>query len=380
MGWQLLSGLRRFRAYLRFMAHSEVPPPLVVYSEGPAYWPHLGPVVQALLDSHAVPVVYVSSSPEDPGLHLRHERLRTLEVGDGAVRTLFFHGLKAQIVLMTMPDLDQFHLKRSRGVGQYVYLHHALVSLHMVYRAHAFDAYDVMFCAGPHHAVEMAAIARQHGIQPPRLVAHGYGRLDALLGAAQRQPPPREDGARTVLVAPSWGPEGLLERHAEPLLAALANSAWRVIVRPHPQTVRLSPEAVQVVRKWCRQAGNIQLDEAFSGQQSLLDAHVMVSDWSGAAFDFALGLGRPVLFVDVPRKVNNPAYPALGIEPVEVTARPTLGQVISPDQLAGLPGHLDALLTRPAEDFSDALATLAHHPGHSAAVAARWLADALQVP
>ena len=32
----------------------------------------------------------------------------------------------------------------------------------------------------------------------------------------------------------------------------------------------------------------------------------MVSDWSGVAMEFAFGLERPVLFIDVPRKTNNP--------------------------------------------------------------------------
>ena len=62
----------------------------------------------------------------------------------------------------------------------------------------------------------------------------------------------------------------------------------------------------------------------------------MVSDWSGAALEYAFGLERPVLFVDVARKVNNPDYEALGIEPFEVGIRERIGRVVAPDDLAAI--------------------------------------------
>mgnify|MGYP003326545469 CR=1 FL=1 len=45
-----------------------------------------------------------------------------------------------------------------------------------------------------------------------------------------------------------------------------------------------------------------------STQESLHRSDLMISDWSGAALDYALGLNKPVLFIDVPRKVNNLDY------------------------------------------------------------------------
>ena len=32
----------------------------------------------------------------------------------------------------------------------------------------------------------------------------------------------------------------------------------------------------------------------------------MVSDWSGAALEYSFGLKKPVIFLDLPKKVNNP--------------------------------------------------------------------------
>ena len=62
----------------------------------------------------------------------------------------------------------------------------------------------------------------------------------------------------------------------------------------------------------------------------------MVSDWSGAALDYAFGLGKPVIFIDTPRKVNNSEYAAIDIEPFESSIRKLVGEIIAEDRLADL--------------------------------------------
>jgi hypothetical protein len=59
-----------------------------------------------------------------------------------------------------------------------------------------------------------------------------------------------------------------------------------------------------------------------------------VSDWSGAALEYAFGTERPVLFVDLPRKVYNPEYEKLGIQPLEVRIRDHIGARMAPEQVA----------------------------------------------
>ena len=54
----------------------------------------------------------------------------------------------------------------------------------------------------------------------------------------------------------------------------------------------------------------------------------MISSWSGAALEYSFGLERPVLFVDVPRKVNNPDYEKIDIVPLEDQIRELNGTVL----------------------------------------------------
>lgn len=374
-------GWRNLQAYLRFQ---DLPLPqrrVVIYSEGAASWPHLGPVLQAALSRIDGHIAYVSSSADDPGVALAHPKLSTHVIGDGHVRTLFFSSLQADLLLTTMPDLNTFHIKRSARTPHYAYLHHSLVSSHMAYREAAFDHFDTILCAGPHHEAEIRAIEVLHQQPAKRLVLHGYGRLDTILAASHDDL--RMPDHPVVLVAPSWGPQGLIEAHADELLRSLAHTSWEVIVRPHPQTLRLAPQAMACVRQWCERSPNLQLETSVTGHDSLRRASVMISDWSGAAFDYALGLERPVLFIDVPRKVNNAHYRQLLMEPIEVFGREHLGQVVSAGQLAELPTYLRRMLADQAS-HSDRIRAFRErwvfNVGRSAEAAADWLVQLTRRP
>ena len=57
----------------------------------------------------------------------------------------------------------------------------------------------------------------------------------------------------------------------------------------------------------------------------------MISDWSGAALDYAFGLNKPVVFIDVPKKINNLDYQEIGLDCFEEVIRDNIGVVFKPD-------------------------------------------------
>jgi YidC/Oxa1 family membrane protein insertase len=83
-------------------------------------------------------------------------------------------------------------------------------------------------------------------------------------------------------------------------------------------------------------------------RDSLLDAHLMVTDWSGAGQDFGLGLEKPVLFVDVPPKTRNDTWQELGLEPFESSVRDEIGAILPPDRLFEAPDRIRQLVRDPA--------------------------------
>jgi hypothetical protein len=343
------AAFRHLASIWRFQSLSAQDGSIAFYSEGPAYWVHLQPMIESLVEEHDATVCYLSSHPDDPGLHTGNPRIKPFCIGDGMLRTSFFKTLKADVMVMTMPDLGRLGVKRSVYPVHYVYVFHSLVSTHMAYRNGAFDNFNSVFCAGPHHRAEILRMEELYRQPGKKLVEHGYGRLDSILHSANTEKiPPSVKDPKRILYAPSWGGFGCpepLQTYGEAITERLLEVGYHVTVRPHPMSRKKSGKFLDSFESKFSHHPMFTYEENVASQDSLHRSHLMISDWSGAAFDFAYGLERPVLFLDVPRKINNPEYEDLGLAPIEVTARHEIGKVLAPariDEVVAAAGQLIA--------------------------------------
>jgi YidC/Oxa1 family membrane protein insertase len=356
---------------------------LVFYSEGPGDWPHIGPVVETLLADHDVDVAYLSSDPADPGLALDHPRLRGFMIGDGTARTILFSRIDCDHFVMTLPDLDQLWLKRSAHPVHYVYLFHSMNSTHAAYRKAAFDAFDTVLCVGPHHVAEIRAAEERYGLPAKELVEHGSVKLDTVLSEIAHRPSlaPGADGALQVLVAPSWGDCSLIERPVGPeLVDVLLAAGYRTVLRLHPMTVRRLPKLVDEIRRRFAGHPGFVLEEDMSAVDSWLRSDAMVSDWSGAALEYAFALQRPVVYVDTPQKTVNGNWRDIDLRPFEDAVREEIGRVVSEPEIAAVPAAIAAALSDPDGTRERALRVRERsvwNVGTSARVAAGYLASLL---
>ena len=291
-------------------------------------------------------VCYITSSASDPILQDENIQIESFYIGLGSARTVLFLSLQAGLMAMTMPELGNFHIKRSKYPVHYVYVHHSLVSTHMIYRPRSFDNFDSILCVGPHHVAEIRETESTYGLKSKELVEAGYGLLDSIIntGSAGVRP---EDGppsqSKRVLIAPSWGPDALLESCGRELVEELLGAGHYVTVRPHPMTTRDNPKLLGELRNLFEANPHFAMDLALASQGTVAASDIMISDWSGAALEYAFGLERPVLYIDVPRKVNNPEYQRIDCMPIEVGLRSEIGAVVAPDRLQETPYRVDGI-------------------------------------
>jgi hypothetical protein len=339
--------LRGWRELRRFQKLDPAQRNLVFYSESRQDWHHFAPVLQRLTQEHGRTVCYVSSDASDFAFAESNPRLLCFHVPEGALRMLFFQTVRADVFVLTMLDLGNFELKRSVHPVHYVYLFHSIGSTHMVDHASSYDHYDTILCSGPHHVREIRRREELAGLAPKRLLPHGSHRVEALMTErARRGPPVRQvAGEPTVLVAPTWGERTLLAECGERLLETLLGAGMRVILRPHHQTVKLAPALVQRLRERFGSHARFEYVDWMGESESLYRSEVLVCDWSHTAIEYALGLEKPVLFIDVPPRVRNPRYQELGIEPVEMSIRSRVGAVLSPAHVERAPCVIGRLLS-----------------------------------
>jgi len=334
--WQDWSSYRRFQ---------KLPPRdrnIVFYSETHQDWHHFQPLIDFLVGPLGRTVCHVTSEPSVP-LPSGPPGLRAFRVGGGVLCTWLFQTLRADVMVLTMLDLGNFHLKRSLHPVHYVYVFHSMGSTHMVDHENSYDHYDSLLCAGPHHIEEIRRREQMKGLAPKHLVPRGYPRLERLVELAAAQPP-RPAGPTTVLLAPTWGEQSTLPVCGEPLIAALLSGGIHVILRPHYQTARLAAPLVERLVHRFGSDPRFRYVDRMEESDSLFQSDLLISDWSAMAIEYALGLGKPVLFVDVPPRVRNRRYGELGLEPMEMRIRRELGRILPLDQVAEAPRYVAALL------------------------------------
>jgi hypothetical protein len=334
-----------------------------------------------LTGAHGLSILYVTSDACDPVLGEPPRGVTPFCIGCGGARTIFFQSVAARVIVMTLPDLNTFHLKRSVYPAHYVYVFHAISSTHVVYRKGAFDAYDTILCVGPHHVEEIRQTEQAYHLVPKRLVEHGYGRLDAIAVRARDLPPFVASASRRkrLVVAPSWGECSLLQQsYGADVLRMLLDAGHDVTLRLHPMTVRHHRCMVDDLRDGFGARPGFTLELDMRAQESLQRADLMISDWSGAATEFAFALERPVLYMDTPPKINNPEHGKIDCLPLEDGIRREIGEVVSPRDLSQLLPAIERLSAQGGEwaaRIRQARERCIFNPGRSGAVGAQTIAD-----
>ena len=319
---------------------------IIFYLENEYDFIFFKPIVEKLTQEYDIKICYVTSSKTDPMLTSNDKNILPFYIGDGIARSSFFVNLKATIVVMTMPDLETFHIKRSKIYPvHYVYIFHSLCSTHYIYRKTAFDNFDTIFCTGNYQIIEIQEREKKSNLAKKKLVKHGYGKLDILINEVQSTNVRNNaSNNKVVLIAPTWGPNGLIETKGQEIVHILLDSGFNVILRPHPMTIKKSNNIIQKIEKEFKDNLNFKLETDIRNTESLFLCDCMISDWSGVAIEYAFVFEKPIFYIDTPQKINNPEHHQIGLVPLEEKIRLQIGEVLSLSQLSLMPSKINQLL------------------------------------
>ena len=301
---------------------------VIFYAENAYYFQYFHHLLQSIEDK-GLKICYLTSDKNDPLL----QQEKSFEVVYIRSTLAFvFQRLQASVVEMTMPDLGNFQFRRSRGVGKYVYVFHALVSTHQQYRPRAFDHYDAILCAGPHHETELREAEAIFNLPPRELIAYGYPLLNEL-----EKLPAVSNARKEVLLAPSWYDHGIFQTCLHRILEQMSATDYTLRVRPHSEFIKRNRASFKQLQKTIGRFPHFHMDLEPILWNSLSRADHLITDRSGIAFEFAFMKNSPVLFIDTPLKMQNPGYTQFSNQPVENQFRDALGVCISPKNLEKLP-------------------------------------------
>lgn len=350
---------KRERAdYKRFF--SVVNKHLVFYSESNGFYKYYKGFIEYLLAHTNLTIHYITSDPNDQIFELEktQPKIRGYYIGENKLITLMMK-MDADVVVMTMPDLENYHIKRSyvRNDIEYINVSHGMGSNNLTLRKGALDHFDAVFCAGVHQKTEILQQEKAYQLPEKTCVEVGYPLIDEM----------RKNYAKTehkvnlrkkILIAPSWQKDNIIDSCLEQLLDSLKDTDYEIIVRPHPQEVRLKKEYMDSLKAKYEPAG-VEIQTDFTSNNPVMEADLLITDWSDISWEYAFTTLRPVMYINTPMKVMNPEWQKIDYPPLNISLRDQLGKSLDVDQLDKAAETAEYLLTN-TDVYHERINELAH--------------------
>ena len=317
---------------------------LVFYSESNGFYKYYKGIIEYLLNNTNITIHYITSDFNDNIFKMESEnsKIKAYYIGERKLITLMMK-MDADVVVMTMPDLDNYHIKRSyvRKDIEYIYIPHAMDSLNLTMRTGSMDHFDTVFATGKHQRDELIKSNEIYNLQNRKIINWGYSLLDDMIESYESS---KQEKEKSILVAPSWQKDNIVDLCLDELLEKICKTNYKIIVRPHPQQVKHMKEKFEKLKEKYSSQKNVVIQTDFSSNSTIFNASLLITDWSGIAYEFAFTTKKPVLFIDTPMKIMNPEYEKLEIEPFNIWARNEIGEVVSVNEIKEIDDTIKLIL------------------------------------
>ena len=335
---------------------------IVFYSEKSGFYKYYQAIIENLLKKSNLVIHYVTNDPDDAIFKKAEEEPRIKAYYISLKKTaMLMMMLSTDIYVMSTPDLDKFYLKRSfiKKDIEYIYVPHDMMSVHMGFREGAFDAFDTIFCTGPHTVAELREVERVYQLKAKNLVEFGYPLADFLDEAGRKANETKVPSEmKEILIAPSWQEDNLLDSCVDKLIEKLLSDKRHITVRPHPEYAkRYAMKLNQLVEKYKDyDESQLSFELDFSTNKSLYTADVLITDWSGVAPEFCFATKRPAVFVNTQIKCCNPNWQKIDMTPVEISLRDEIGISVDKEDLDNISEKLEELFQN-SEKYAETIQT-----------------------
>lgn len=361
---------------------------IVFYSEKSGFYKYFSGIIDELLKKSNLTIHYVTNDYNDQIFEIAKTEPRIKPYYISLKKMVLLMMLvETDMFVMTTPDLNKFYLKRSfiKNDIEYIYVPHDMMSVHMGFREGALDAFDTIFCSGPHVKQEVLKTEEVYKLKPKTLVEFGYPLADELVKKGQIANAERDKNKpiKEILIAPSWQEDNLMDSCLDDLIKALYCDEFHIIVRPHPEYVkRFNYQLEKIVEKYKdydKDKLTFELD--FTKNKSIYSSDVLITDWSGVGPEFAFATTRPVVFINTKMKCLNENWQKIGLTPVELSLRDEIGVSVNKEDVVGIKETISKLIKeedRYHAKIVDIFDKFLYNHGKSSKVGAEYILKSLK--
>jgi len=318
---------------------------LVFYSEQSGFFKYFKGMIEYILENSDIVIHYVTSDLNDQIFQYNHERVVPYFINTNHLIPLFMK-LECDVVVMTVPDLQNLYLKRSivKKDIEYIFTDHGLGSQNLLYKQEALDHYDTIFAKNKKQELEIREIEKLRGTNRKKIIQTGYTLIDDMIEAYEKTK--KQNEIKTILIAPSWQEDNIMESCIDDILKGLLNTEYKVIVRPHPQYLKRNSMEMKLFEKKYQENINDKfiVEKDFSSNETVYNADLIITDWSGIGYEFSFATTKPCLYVNTKMKILNSKYKDINVIPMDIEIRDKLGKCLEKEDLNNIKAYVDDLI------------------------------------
>lgn len=274
-----------------------VKPKFIFFSENKSYQKYSKPIIEAILSKYPQQIYYFSIQKDDI---IENKKITNFFVNPFLLK-FFFNNVKAENMFLTLTDLGNHFIKKTKNIEKYIYYFHSPISTIKSYTPKAFDNYDIIMCNGKFQINEIETRETLKNLPKKKLIPTGYFYFDYLVENSQH-----DTECDEVLVAPSWNKseKNLINENFINLIDTLLEKNFKVIFRPHPEHFKRSKKILKIIKSKFL-SKNFKFDKDSNNLTSMQRAKCLITDNSGIAIEYLIAFKKPVLYLDELDKVHN---------------------------------------------------------------------------
>ena len=354
---------------------------IVFYSEKNGFYKYYRNIIEEIVKRTNIVIHYITSDPLDEVFQMESGQFKPYYIGENRMIVLMMK-METDLMVMTTPDLENFQLKRSyvKKDIEYIYVPHDVNSSNLTFHKNALDHFDTIFTSGFKNKEEIKEREEKYALPSKKLVEWGSGVIDNMTESYLELSKEKKEGKKTILIAPSWQKDNILDSCIEEMLDELILTDYQVIVRPHPQYVRHFEGRVDLLAEKYKKDG-VEFQKDFSSNKTVYMADLLVTDWSSISLEYAFSTLKPVLFINTPMKVVNGDYQELRTVPIDIELRDQVGISLELDRVgAKVVPAVDRLLFDQQfsrQSMQGLKEKYLYHPGESGKIGAKYMIQRL---
>ncbi len=312
----------------------------VFFSENKNYTDIFRPIIEKFLHNN-INIIYLTSDKNDFFYTFKNKNLKSFYISKTIGQIILLNNINCKNLILTMPDLENYHIKKSKYCSNYSYIFHSPVSTNMIYKNKAFFHYDKIFCVGEHHFSEISEYKEKYSLNNLEIIKAGYPKFDQLYSKFSIHE--KIFKKKKITIAPSWGKKNIINKNLLNYLEILLKKNYEVNLRPHIQSFKYNKKILDEIESKLSNNVNFKLEKGNFSFKEVFESEFLITDWSGIALEYAFITKRPILFVNTPKKINNKFFNDISSEPIEIKIREKIGAVIEESDLNNIDDYLKQL-------------------------------------